>query len=355
MWKGSVAFGLVNVPIKLYSATEDHDVRFHQVHAADGGRIKMQRICSVDGQPVDYKDLAKAYETDGGQTVVMDEADFEGLPVPGVREIEVLEFVPSEQVDPVLFDRSYYLEPDSHALKPYVLLRQALEQTERTAIVRVVLRSKTQLGALRVRGDVLVLQTMLWADEVRNPSFDVLDGEIEVRPQELQMAASLIDSLSADFDPDQYEDEYRAALLAVIEAKLAGGAGVVAADAGETPDAGEGLVLDLMAALRESVQRTKAERAASADGTAAASDAPVSAPEPAVGPSTSTAATSEAAKPSAAKSKAKKSTAAKATPKKSTAKIATKPSTSTKAATKSATKAAASEETEAVKPRRRTA
>ena len=261
MWKGAVAFGLVNVPIKLYAATEDHDVRFHQVHAADGGRIKMQRTCSIDGAVVDYKDLAKAYESDSGQVVMMDESDFDGLPVPGVREIEVLEFVPTEQVDPVLFDRSYYLEPEAKAIKPYVLLRQALSETERTAIVRVVLRSKTQLAALRVRGDVLVLQTMLWPDEVRTAEFDVLDTEVDIRPQELAMAASLIDSLASDFDAEEYSDEYRAALLEVIDRKLAGGDGVITpaavADAG---DVGDGIVVDLMAALRESVKRHQETR-----------------------------------------------------------------------------------------------
>ena len=143
-----------------------------------------------------------------------------------MKEISVLEFVPSEQVDPILFDRSYYLEPEARALKPYVLLREALEQTERTAIVRVVLRTKTQLAALRVRDDVLVLQTMLWPDEVRAADFGVLNGDADVRPQELAMAASFIESLSADFDPTEYRDDYREALLAVIDRKLSGGAGV---------------------------------------------------------------------------------------------------------------------------------
>jgi DNA end-binding protein Ku len=264
MWKGAVAFGLVNVPIKLYAATEDHDVKFHQVHAADGGRVKMQRTCSIDGKPIEYKELAKGYETASGQVVLMEDSDFEGLPVPGMREIEVVEFVPSDQIDPVLLDRSYYLEPETTALKPYVLLRQALSATDRTAIVRVVLRNKTQLGALRVRDDVLVLQTMLWPDEVRAAEFDVLDTEVEVRPQELSMASSLIDSLSTDFDPAAYRDEYREALMAVIEAKLAGGEGrapVVAAAAG---DGGDGIVVDLMAALRESVERNQAARPADA-------------------------------------------------------------------------------------------
>lgn len=307
MWKGSVAFGLVNVPIKLYAATEDHDVRFHQVHAADGGRIKMQRTCSLDGEKVEYKDLAKAYETETGQVVVMEESDFDGLPVPGVREIEVLEFVPSEQVDPVLFDRSYYLEPESKAVKPYVLLREALLQTERTAIVRVVLRSKSQLAALRVRDGVLVLQTMLWPDEVRAAEFDVLETDVDVKPQELAMAASLVDNLSMDFEPDKYHDDYREALLAVIESKLAGGQGIAPTAAAEPGDEGDGIVVDLMAALRESVERSKAERAED---------------KPAEAPAAKPAVKKAAAKTTAAKKPAAKKTAAKTTAKKSTTKAA---------------------------------
>ena len=261
MWKGALSFGLVNVPVKLYAATEDHDVRFHQVHAADGGRIKMKRTCSVDGEPVEYKDLAKAYEAPDGRVVIMSEDDFAGLPVSGIRDIDIIEFVPIGQVDPMLFDRAYYLEPDGRSVKPYVLMREALKSTERVAIARIVLRSKQQLAALRVRGDVLVLQTMLWPDEVRRASFDVLDVEVDVRPQELQMAASLIDNLAADFDPDQYHDEYREALLQVIDAKLAGGEGVQdAVVTREESEDGSALVVDLMAALRESVERTRAAR-----------------------------------------------------------------------------------------------
>ena len=310
MWTGSVAFGLVNVPIKLYSATEDHDVRFHQVHAADGGRIKMARTCSIDGAVVDFKDLGKAYESDSGQTVLMSDADFDGLPVPGVREIEVLEFVPSDQVDPVLFDRSYYLEPEAKAIKPYVLLRQALSETERTAIVRVVLRNKTQLAALRVRGDVLVMQTMLWPDEVRAADFDVLETDVDIKPAELAMAAALIDSLASNFDPTEYTDEYRAALLEVIDRKLAGGEGVIAptavADAG---DGGDGIVVDLMAALRESVKRHQESRETVTD--TEVSEAPRrTAAAKAAKPATATKSTSKAAKTGAA---APKKTAAKTT------------------------------------------
>lgn len=302
MWKGAIAFGLVNVPIKLYSATEDHDVRFHQVHAADGGRIKMQRTCSVDGEKVEYKDLAKAYEAPDGRVVMMDESDFSDLPVPGLREIEVLEFVPSDQVDPVLFDRSYYLEPEATALKPYVLLREALTQTDRTAITRVVLRSKTQLAALRVRGDVIVLQTMLWPDEVRAAEFDVLDDAAEPRAQELQMAASLIDSLSSDFDAEEYHDEYRDALLAVIDAKLGNGEGVMAPAAAASNDSGDGLVLDLMAALRASVERSKGDADADDTGTASDTEAPA---KPAAR-AKRTAKSGDDAKPAARKTTAKK-------------------------------------------------
>jgi DNA end-binding protein Ku len=304
MWKGSVAFGLVNVPIKLYAATEDHDVRFHQVHAADGGRVKMQRTCSVDGQPLEVKDLSKAYETDTGRLVVMEDADFEGLPVPGVKEIEVLEFVPNEQVDPILFDRSYYLEPETRALKPYVLLREALAQTDRTAIVRVVLRTKTQLGALRVRDEVMVLQTLLWPDEVRAADFDVLNGDADIRPQELTMAASFVDSLSADFDPSQFRDDYREALLAVIDSKLAGGEGV-------TPNTdvasaeGDGIVLDLMTALRESVRRTQEARGAVTEAETPAAGSTRITRTPAA-KSARPAQQKEAPKPRAAKQPAKK-------------------------------------------------
>ena len=316
MWKGAVAFGLVNVPIKLYAATEDHDVKFHQVHAADGGRVKMQRTCSVDGQPVEYKELAKAYESDTGQVVIMEDADFEGLPVPGMREIEVVEFVPSDQVDPLLLDRSYYLEPEGRALKPYVLLREALTETDRTAIVRVVLRNKSQLGALRVRDDVLVLQTMLWPDEVRKAEFDVLDDDVEIRPQELAMASSLIDSLSADFDPGEFRDEYREALLGVIDRKLAGGMGISPVVAADSGDGGDGIVLDLMAALRESVERNQSTKATPA--AAEPVEASAAKPRRASSAAPKTAATKTVAK-TAAKPPAKKASPARAVKTTSTA------------------------------------
>ena len=174
IWKGALTFGLVNVPVKVYAATEDHDVPLHQVHNKDGGRIRYQRKCEVCGEVVAYADIDRAYD-DGDRTVVLTDEDLKSLPSERSREIDVVEFVPSEQVDPITFDKAYFLEPDSKSPKAYVLLRETLQNTDRTAIVRFSLRQKTRLAALRVRGDVLMLQTLLWADEVRDVQFPSLD------------------------------------------------------------------------------------------------------------------------------------------------------------------------------------
>lgn len=257
MWTGSISFGLVSVPVKMYPATEDHDVRFHQVHLKDQGRISYQRKCGECGDIVQYSDIGKAYETSTGERVVFTEEDFDSLPVAGAKEIDVIEFVPTEQIDPVLFDRCYYLEPEPRGVKPYVLLREALEETERTAIVKIAIRARQQLAALRVRGEVIVLQTMLWPDEVRTAHFDFQDKKVDVRPQELAMAGSLIETLNSDWNPDDYQDEYREAVLALVDEKLAGGEGVTAK---KGPAAEEGQVLDLMAALQASVERSRKKR-----------------------------------------------------------------------------------------------
>ena len=257
MWTGAISFGLVSVPVKMYPATEDHDVRFHQVHIKDSGRISYQRKCGECGEIVEYADIGKAYETSTGERVVFTEEDFDSLPVAGAKEIDVIEFVPSDQIDPVLFDRCYYLEPEPRGVKPYVLLREALEKTDRTAIVKIAIRARQQLAALRVRGDVIVLQTMLWPDEVRTAHFDFQDKKVDIRPQELDMAGSLIETLNSDWNPDDYQDEYREAVLALVDEKLAGGEGVTAK---KSPEAEEGQVLDLMAALQASVERSRAKR-----------------------------------------------------------------------------------------------
>src|ERR687890_601079 len=216
IWKGAVSFGLVSVPVKLYSATESHDVSFRQVHAKDGGRIKYQRVCSVDGEEVAYADIAKGYETEDGEMVILTDEDMAELPLTSSREIAVEKFVPSEQIDPMLFEKSYYLEPEKSGAKPYGLLRQALIDADRMAVVTVALRNRTSIAVLRVRDDVIVLQTMMWPDEIRVPDFKVESGE--VKPAEVKMATMLVDTLAGDFDAADFEDDYAGAVTSLVKA-----------------------------------------------------------------------------------------------------------------------------------------
>lgn len=254
IWTGSVAFGLVNVPVKLYSATASHDVDLHQVHDADGGRIRYKRTCEKCGKVVPYENIDRAYD-DGTNTVVLTGEDFDSLPAERNREIEVLEFVPSEQVDPIRFDKSYYLEPDPRSVKAYVLLRKTLESTDRTAIVRFALRQRMRLGALRVHDDTLLLQGLLWDDEVRSASFDSLDDVPKVSAKELELAKAVVAQLEDDFDPAEYVDEYQAQLRELIDAKLEQGEAFESAPPEESDQDAE--VLDLMEALRRSVSKKR--------------------------------------------------------------------------------------------------
>ncbi len=264
IWKGSVSFGLVNIPVKLYAATGDHDVRFHQVHRADGGRIRYKRTCEHCGNEVTYGDIVKGYESDDGRLVMITPDDLDALPIASGHEIDVMEFVPADQVDPMLMDKSYYLEPDGKAAKPYALLREALQSTERMAVVKVALRQRETLAVLRVRDTAIVLQTLLWADEIRAPELKGLSDDIELRPQESTMAQSLVESLAADFAPEQYEDDYKAAMQQLVEAKLEGEDAheLLAPDTAEAD--GDGDVVDLVAALRKSVESAQDKRGAEA-------------------------------------------------------------------------------------------
>src|SRR5664279_398223 len=267
IWKGAISFGLVSIPVRLYSATEEKDISFRQVHREDGGRIRYKRVCSVDGEEVPYGDIAKGYELPDGEMIVLDDEDFANLPISSSRAVEVLSFVPAEQVDAVQFVKAYFCDPTGGDVKPYVLLRDSLEQAGKIAIVKVALRQRERLAMLRARDGVLVLQTLLWPDEVRDVRFDFLDQDVTVRPQELAMAESYISALSADFDPSEYSDHYREALESVIEAKAAGRE--VTAPTEEAPASGQ--VVDLMEALRRSVAEAKERRGeARADGSAAA-------------------------------------------------------------------------------------
>jgi len=295
IWKGAVSFGLVSIAVRLYAATEEKDVRFHQVHRSDGGRVRYKRICTVDGEEVPYGEIAKGYELDSGEVVVITDEDLADLPLHTSRSIDVLQFVPADQVDPILQAKSYYLEPDKAAVKPYVLLRDALEQSGRVAVVKVALRQREALATLRVLNGVLVMHTMLWPDEVRTPDFEVLTSDVTVRPQELTMATSLVESMAEDFDPTAYSDDYREALQAVIQAKVEGRE-VVEVPA-EAPAATG--VVDLMTALRESVERAKQSRtggaAGSADGAAASGAAAPTAPTAPAAPAAAPAAEPETA------------------------------------------------------------
>jgi DNA end-binding protein Ku len=259
IWKGAVSFGLVSVPVKLYAATESHDVSFRQVHAKDGGRIKYQRVCSIDGEEVAYADIAKGYETEDGEMVILDDDDLAALPAASSREIAVEKFVPREQIDPILFEKTYYLEPEKSGAKPYALLRQALVDADRMAVVTVAIRNRTSIAVLRVRDDVIVLQTMMWPDEVREPDFNVDGGE--VKPAEVKMAQMLVETLAGDFEPSEFEDDYAEAVEALVKSKIEGGE--VKRTPTTTKTSGE--VVDLLAALQKSVEAAKTARGESDD------------------------------------------------------------------------------------------
>jgi DNA end-binding protein Ku len=307
IWKGSIAFGLVNVPVKVYSATEDHDVKFHQVHEKDNGRIRYKRVCEVCGEVVEFRDIAKAYESDDGQTVIITDEDISTLPEERSREIEVLEFVPSSDIDPMMYDKSYFLEPEGKSSKSYVLLTKTLKETDRVAIVHFALRNKTRLAALRVQDfskrDVMVIQTLLWPDEIRDPDFPSLDAKIDIKPAELKMASQVVESMTDDFNPDRYHDDYQEQLHELIQAKLEGGEAFTTEEQepkelDETED-----VSDLLARLEASV---KARRAGGGDGERPAKKAPAKKAAAKKAPAKKAAAKKAPAKKAAKKTAAKK-------------------------------------------------
>jgi DNA end-binding protein Ku len=221
-WKGSIGFGLVSIPVKAYKATEERGLGLHQVHAADGGRIRLTRFCEIDGAEVPPAEVGRAADTGGGDVVLLTEEDLATLPVPTLRTIAVHTFAPPEQIDSLYLSRSYYLEPDTNGVRPYVLFAEALHRSGKVAVVKVAFRQRETLGMLRVRDGVLVLETMVWPNEIRTPDFPFLDEDVDVRLPELKAASALIDCLAGDFDPSQHTDAYREALDELIEAKAAG-------------------------------------------------------------------------------------------------------------------------------------
>src|SRR5215469_4196014 len=260
IWAGVISFGLVVIPVKLYTATEQRDVSFRQVHREDGGRIQFKRVCSLDGQEVPYSDVAKGYELATGDVVVLTDDDLKDLPLATAHRIDVLHFSPAGQLDPILANKAYYLEPEPAGVRAYALFRDALERSGRVAVAKVAIRQREALATLRVREDVLVLETLLWPDEIRTPDFKFLDENVDVRSQELKMAASLIDTMTEDFDPSAYRDSYREALEALVQAKIEGNDVVRPAGLGISADKPSGPA-DLTETLRASVAAAKANRA----------------------------------------------------------------------------------------------
>ena len=351
MWKGAVSFGLVSIGVRMYSATEERDVSFHQVRRSDGSRIRYRRVAEADGEEVQYADIAKGYQLDTGETIILTDADFADLPLPTTRALDVLQFVPLEQVDPIYFNKSYYLEPEKSAAKPYVLLRDALERSGMVAVVKVAIRTREQLATMRVRDGVIVLETMLWPDEIRTPDFAFLDEDITVRGPEEKMADSLVASMSGDFDASEYTDEYRDALMQVIDAKAAGREMV---EAPSDTSSGPANVVDLMAALRASVDAAKARRGeagtpaakTTAKKAAPAAKAATKAPAKKAPAKKATASAATASKAAANKTTANKTTANKTTASKTAAKKApVKKATAKSAAKKSTARRPAAEAT----------
>jgi DNA end-binding protein Ku len=274
VWNGTIAFGQVSIPVKAYSATEERGTGLHQLHLADGGRIKLRRTCEADGADVPFVEMGRGYELPGGDVVVLTEDELANLPVTTAHTIDVCAFTPLAQIDPMHFSRSYYLAPEPVGLKPYALLSEALRQTGRVAVVKVALRQRETLAMLRERGHVIVLTTMLWPDEIRSPDLPFLDDDVPVQLKELRAAVELVARLSGDFTPEEYTDEYTTALRELIDAKVE--AGDVHRPTAAEQDA---TAADFVAALRDEVAddtagaavdkaRAAVRRAAAAQATA---------------------------------------------------------------------------------------
>jgi DNA end-binding protein Ku len=270
MWKGAIGFGLVSIPVKLYAATEEHGVSLHQVHAEDGGRIRMKRFCEKEGKEVPYSEIAKGYDDEAGRAVVLTDEDLAALPLPSKKLIDVLAFVDADEIDPLSLSRAYYVGAETAAAKPYVLLREALNSSGKAAVTKIALRTRESLALLRVHQDVLVLHTMYWPDELRAAEGLAPSEKVTVRPQELKMAQSLMETLSEDFDLESMHDEYQHALDELVSARLEGEPVPEMAEVTAAPDN----VVDLMAALQASIDARGGEKAGTKKTAAAGKAAP---------------------------------------------------------------------------------
>ncbi|MBI3647636.1 MAG: Ku protein [Actinobacteria bacterium] len=251
MWKGAISFGLVTIPVAVYPATEEKTLRFNQLHDEDGGRIRMKRTCSIDGEEVPFERIVRGYEYEKDRYVVLTDDDFDAVPVESSRAIDIVRFVDLDEIDPIMFKKSYYLAPEETGAKAYALLREAMSQDGKVGIAKVSFRDKEHLAALRFKGDAFVLETMYWPDEIREADFGGVNVDVKVREQELQMARQLIESLTGEWDAEGFTDEYREALLKIVEAKIEGREIEFVAP---EPAA---KVVDLMEALKASVAAAK--------------------------------------------------------------------------------------------------
>ncbi len=253
MWKGAISFGLVTIPVSVYPATEEKTLRFNQLHDDDGGRVRMKRVCSIDGEEVGYEHIVKGYEYEKDRYVILTDEDFEAIPVESSRAIDIQQFVQLDEIDPMQYKKSYYLVPEETGAKAYALLREALHRSGKVGIAKVSFRDKEHLAALRFRDDAFVLETMYWPDEIREADFGGVDVSAKIRPNELEMAQTLIENLTADWDPGEFKDEYREAMLRIVEAKI-NGEEIEIVEPEPTAK-----VVDLMEALKASVAAAKKE------------------------------------------------------------------------------------------------
>jgi DNA end-binding protein Ku len=255
IWKGAISFGLVTIPVKLFSATEEKDISFRQVHAEDGGRIKYKRVCEKDGLEIPFTEIAKGYEMPDGRMVILEKEDFDALPLATTKAVEVVQFVAEDEVDPTYFAKTYFLQADGPGIKPYVLLRDALSKSRQCAVVKVALRSREALALIRPKDGVLLMHTMLWPDELRDGTFAAPPESITVSDAEVKMAQSFIEALAGEFRPEDFTDSYREALETLVESKASG---IELPEEAEVPQEAE--VVDLVAALRASVEAAKKRR-----------------------------------------------------------------------------------------------
>ena len=255
MWRGAITFGLITIPVRLYVATEEKSVKFNMLHSKDNGRIKYLKTCSVDGEEVPWDEIVRGHEYEKGRYVTFNDDELEVAMGDMAKAIDVLHFVPLDQIDPIYFQKSYYVAPEETGVKAYKLLLQALEESGKVAVSKLALRDKEHLATLRAANGMFVLETMFWPDEIRAAEFEELGKSVEIRPAELDMAMTLIENLSQDFDVKEYHDRTREAVEELIRKKVEGEE--IVAPAGEEPAP----VVDLMAALRASVEATKARKA----------------------------------------------------------------------------------------------